>query len=116
MTKKIKTQEEAPTIMVVIDKVLYDLLAAGKINQVLTWKELKEKPEIIYVRSNVGDDEPIQLRVKHMDVVGFGYLPKGYPAIYQANKKTTRFHVLPIDSEEENPESAIDGTAIENQE
>lgn len=104
MTKKTKKPGQQPPatskpdVEIVIDKVLYELLKAGRITQVLTWKELKEKPEIISV-SSPEDDEPIVLKVQHMDRVGHGYLPKGYPEKYKANQKTTRFHVVPVEPE-----------------
>lgn len=92
-------------LQLIIDKPLYDLLKEGRINQVLTWKEVKEKPERVSVTSTE-DDEAIILKVKHVDTVGFGYVPKGYPAQYAANQKTTRIHVekdeQPADSTPEN--------------
>lgn len=107
MTKKTNKQgaKAAPSIAsaevtIVIDKVLYDLLKAGETSHVLTWKEIKDRPAVIAVTS-AQDDEPLLLKVKHMDTVGFGYLPKGYPARFQATRKTTRLHVLPIEDETE---------------
>lgn len=98
--KKTKAGDPAvtstPDVTIVIDKVLYDLLMEGKINQILTWKKVEDRPAIIAVTSPQ-DEEQILLKVTHMDTVGHGYIPKGYPARFAANQKTTRFHVLPLE-------------------
>lgn len=87
-------------ITIVIDKVLYDLLKEGKINQVLTWKEIKDKPDQIGISSTHGDDT-IVLKVKRIDTVLFGYLPNGYPPQFAAKQKTTRVHIEPVQAEDD---------------
>lgn len=78
-------------LTIVIDQILYELLKAGKINQVLTWKANIPLPNYIAVVCAENADEPIVRKVKHMDIVGFGYVPLGYPEIFKADRKTTRF-------------------------
>lgn len=95
MSKKQRANASAPApgvdVTIVVDKVLYDLLQTGKINQVFTWKNMEgKKPATVAVMSEEGDD-PIVRKVKHMDIVGFGYLPVGYPEAFKADRKTTRF-------------------------
>jgi hypothetical protein len=96
MSKKLKPESGAkPDLQIVLDKVLYDLLKAGKINQILTWKEQpKVRPSVISVTSPE-QDEPVVVQCHHMDTVGFGYVPLGYPEKYKADRPTTRFHVAP---------------------
>lgn len=115
-SNKSKESASAPgaDLQIVIDKVLYDLLKAGKIQHVLTWKNLDgKKPGLISVLSTQ-EDEPIVCKVKQMDVVGFGYLPIGYPEAFTTDRKTTRFTVEIGNSIEAAPESTnteSDGSA-----
>ena len=94
-----------PDIKLVILQEIFDLLKDNKITQLLSWKELSKKPEIIEV-GVAGNEETILVKVKTMDRQGFGYLPTGYPEHLKATTKVTRFTIEKINVDEPEQTSA----------
>lgn len=97
--RKSASTDPQPDVKLVILKEIFDLLKENKITHLLTWKEMKEKPNVIEV--GVADsDDTILVRCKNMDRQGFGYLPPGYPENLKTTGKVTRFTIEKLESEE----------------
>ena len=99
MTKRKTTTDPQPDVKLVILQEIFDLLKENKITQLLSWKELSKKPEIIEV-GVAGNEETILVKCKTMDRQGFGYLPNGYPEHLKATGKVTRFTVEKLNNDE----------------
>lgn len=103
-----------PDLRLIIVAEIFNLLKEGKINHLITWKPIEKQPNLIEVVCTPEENgESILVHCKHMDTVGHGYLPEGYPEKYKSAGKSTRFHVLLLVGDDE-PETESEVTDTES--
>jgi hypothetical protein len=108
-TKPTTTPSSSADAKLEVAPEILELLKSGKTDMVLTWKEFEKgkEPKTLELIT-AQEDEPLLVKVKHVDIVGFGYLPKGYPSTFKADRKMTRFIVVPADQVDDEPAQDTD--------
>jgi hypothetical protein len=73
---------------------VFEIIRSGRSQELITWKHFDKKVAQVELFTPA-EESTIIMRVLSQDVVGKGYLPRGYPATHRTTGPAQRLILIP---------------------